>query len=403
MYDLLLKFGPIRELRDLLSLGFKEQLARDLIPILVISPIIFFLYLLLSKRSKNDSMLINLGIFRMVGDRKKPAKWKRIINGVQITNSGYILKNDLENNLEKISSLFSYLLSKKIVFNVLEESFKNKHVFLLKEKKLPSAFILPKAYTSYKAVIGTDFNNKTVSSNLIENFSLFIGGSAGDGKTVTLKAIAYLIMKGFKFDCDLVIIDAKGLDFTDIKSLWNMRTTVTLITIDSSKKILQAKKLLESYFLKKDNSKKVLKEHKIVDYRHAYQKNITIPLRRTLFIFDECGSWLNLKNVVDKEDKENTKALISLVSKMLAQFRSTNCPIILSTQRVHRNEMDVPLDNISSFLLGNISKEMSDKYRGNNFSNHQYGKGIWTFQSKSIVPTAVRTPFFQTFKELEDA
>lgn len=351
--------------------------------------------ILINRRARKLSGLIDLGLVTPVTKKIrrddgtyiekvvnfKFPKIKKFDGGVRIKfKTDKATKDFIEKSLDVLSNCFETKF-----FEV--EEIDNKY-FALYEDRLPSSTEMipnPKFHSMY---LGRDNRNQPIIIDTREDFSFFVGAKTGDGKTVTIIAMIYSWLRSVNFKSDIAIFDTKGADYRPLIK----NAGAKFFDMNSLEGIKAATDYLVSINAQRIQCKKILENHDLVNYEDARGKGISLPLRRTIFIFDEAGRYLKISGATD-EIKEAKKYFIEIVEGMLAEFRSSGCPIIISTQRVQKDEMKIPFDNFKCQLFANLSKEMDSKYRDGNFHSLILGQGQWTISDSKRSATRIRTMY----------
>ena len=235
--------------------------------------------------------------------------------------------------------------------------------------------------------IGADNLANDILINTLKYFSVFIGGSTGDGKTSLILSLIKSWLTSVSNDADIIVFDSKGLDWNNLKH--NPR--VKLYELNTIETLREADQCLKNFLTEFHASKKIMSAHNLIHYEDVRQKGIDLPLKRKILILDEAGRYLNPEESSSKEEKELKQSLVNSITAILAQCRVAGCPVIVSTQRVQADEMAVPYDNFQTQIFGRISKEMDTKYRSGKFFDKKLGQGIWTIKTPELDVTRVRT------------
>lgn len=275
----------------------------------------------------------------------------RILLGTYNTN---ITIDDVRNKLEQLSNCFSYKLIDVTESNIISGQL----VFTLHKDNFHSIIVENKSPIKYGILAGVNLKNETIVLDLKKSFSIFLGGMSGSGKTNLILNYAEQIHESVNGNLRIIIIDDKGIDYKPLIDKFNAEyyDSSTLEGLNSFNSVL------EGIFKDKNISKKVLSSYNVDHAEELRDKDIHLPLQRTLIIGDEAGVFLRASTENRKEYKEIKKKIVSNMTIALSQLRAFGCPIIISTQRCNKDELDIPYDNFQVRMFNGISHEMSRKY-----------------------------------------
>ncbi|MBT3526451.1 MAG: hypothetical protein HN482_09150 [Bdellovibrionales bacterium] len=342
---------------------------------------------------QKNSPLIEAGLASVVystngGDAAKKIKkidiptFKKLKNGIiEMTAPTAAITEKLVN--DKLEVLSSFLQTD---FQTVEKIDHQK--YLLKPELIPkkNSSILTKTDHAFAGLLT---ETEALWINLKKDFSLYVGGNTGTGKSQTIVHLIDSILKSSTLPIEIVIFDTKGLDYQDL-----ILNGAQFYPMNSKEEQAKALEFLNEIYSDFSKSKKLIEEKFLVDYDDYREEFGHLPLKKYILIFDEAGRYLKA-NSSDKDHKTIQKDIITVVSNMLATFRVSGCKMIVSTQRVQKDEMDIPYDNFLVRVLSNISKEMDNKYRPENarMSNRKLQYGEWTFSTSDYDSTLCRTPW----------
>ena len=319
------------------------------------------------------------------------------------------LSGGVEIKFKEAKATKSYVESKlQIISNALGIDFVEVHElgqrhFRILKDQLPERAQLLRLPPFHSLQIGVDNLGQQMILDTKKLFSFFIGGSTGDGKTLLIASLLYSWLRSVKHDAEVVIFDSKGLDWNELKN--NKRYVTKVFELNTPDALKSADDFLKKFLEEFHSSKKILAANNIVHYEDARERGIEIPLKRKILIFDEAGRYLQPNECSSQQEKELKQSLVNKVTSILAQCRVSGCPVIVSTQRVSKDEISVPYENFLTQIFANISKEMDSKYRAGKYFQHKLGQGIWTVRSSDFEATRVRTIFlpnaFSTPQEAE--
>jgi hypothetical protein len=400
--------------KDIVFGTIPQRIVSVMIASLIYSLSVFILRKTISNLGKRkDSTFVELGLSikkrkylkTETGEKQQieetqsfPYSFSKKKRRLEITNLGTTTKEDIEKILPELSQYFSQKAKKQITFkNVTEKEFRipfliYKRIFVIEEETLPEKTLIPSTMQHHSIYAGVNRKHQDVYINTLKDFSIFVGASTGDGKTVTIKMLLKSFLESVNYDCDIVIFDSKGLDYTDLIDSYNAK----FFEMNTEPQLELADEYLKDFIRKFQESKQILKQHNLIHYEDARKQGINIPLKRTFLIMDEAGRYLQPKESASKEVKSLKEQIVNSVTNMLATIRVSGCPIIVSTQRVTKDEMAIPYDNFLVQCFANISKEMDTKYRSSNFFKEQLGLGKWTFKTSAHEAMLIRTAFEST-------
>jgi len=275
----------------------------------------------------------------------------RILLGTYNTNKTI---EQATNELEELSNCFN----QKLV-SVSDSNKKGQQlVFTLSKDIFNRIEVVNKSPYPYSLLVGKNIKNEDIVLDLKEDFSIFVGGTSGSGKTILILHIIKQIYESVNGDLKIIILDDKGIDFKSLVDNYGAEYYDS-----SSLESLEAFNQKIEYILQlKNETKKILASHNCGHAEELRSRNIILPLERTLIFCDEAGAYLRLESETRKEYKNEKKKTISSITIALSQLRAFGVPMIISTQRCTRDEIDVPYDNFQVRLFNGISKEMSSKY-----------------------------------------
>jgi len=217
----------------------------------------------------------------------------------------------------------------------------------------------------WELYLGLDAEAKPITLKFREQFSVYSGGTTGSGKTTTNKNII-TALKAVTPNLRVIIVDSKLMDYDDDFISKNNIELYPANSISDLEKVVELFEGLKAKALSENMD--VIRSNRFSHAEDCHSRNIPMPISRTLIVLDEAGRYL--KATGSKEQKEVKKRLIELVTDSLAMFRAHSIAIIVSTQRVHADEMDIPFDNFQVMLLNGLSKEMSAKYTDGQVSSY---------------------------------
>lgn len=286
----------------------------------------------------------------------------------------------IESKLELFSNFFD-----EEILNVRK---KGPRRFIFETNNLPRQ-VAPKVGPENSIHVGVNNLLEDVFVSVRENFSwLFVGGT-GSGKTYEVVSKISSFLKSVRGQVRVVIFDYKGLDYSSFLKAHRNAIFFDMTTLEGMR---QASAFLAKTIQEFSESKRILQGSEFIHYDDARAVGIKLPLEKTLFVFDEASQYLQVQQW-SKEHKEVTSSLVSQVATILSTFRISGCPIFVATQRVQKDELDIPYENFLVQFFSSISKEMDDKYREGRFYRMKLGKGLWTVNTTEVGVTLVRTPF----------
>lgn len=314
-----------------------------------------------------------------------------IINDYTIQLGSYNLKKteeEVTSELEKLSAIFNY----NLVEVTKKEVKGNQVVFTLTKDVFSRIEVENSAPKHYSILVGKNMSNESIVLDLRKQFSLFIGGTSGSGKTILILNYIKQLYDSVNGDLDIIIIDDKGVDYKDLVTNYK----ATYYDSSSLEDLEAFNSRLENILEQKNQTKKILAENRVEHAEDLRLQNIELPLRRTVILGDEAGAYLRAKTETRKDFKEVKKKIISNMTIAISQLRAFGCPIIVATQRVTKDEIDVPYDNFQVRLFNGIAKEMSSKYC-NGLVGDKATRGKW-FISSEIFNGFIKTPYDPNIK-----
>jgi predicted GTPase len=186
--------------------------------------------------------------------------------------------------------------------------------------------------------MGIDNCGRNVLINTEKYFSIFIGGSTGDGKTSLILSVIKSWLSSVSNDADIIIFDTKGLDWNNLK----LYPRTKIFELNSIEALQEADQFLKNFLIEFHASKKALSAHNLIHYEDVRRKGVSLPLKRKILILDEAARYLNPEESTSKEEKDLKQSIVNSVTAILAQCRVSGCPVIVSTQRVQADEMAIP-------------------------------------------------------------
>lgn len=178
------------------------------------------------------------------------------------------------------------------------------------EKWLEAAEALSK---SLAICLGTDILGAPLIIDLVETPHLFLGGTTGSGKSMTLHAILLSLLKA-KDVPQLLLIDPKGVEFAPYAGLKNLEGGA-IISLPSD-----ALNALNSLIDEMDRRQAIFTELQVRDIGQAHAKGS--DLKRIVVVIDELGDLF-------MQSDEIEIPLIRLAQKA----RSAGIHLVLATQR----------------------------------------------------------------------
>lgn len=168
--------------------------------------------------------------------------------------------------------------------------------------------------TSYQIPIGVDTMNNVIYDDIAKMPHMLIGGQTGSGKSVFLRNIIQSLT-----NCQVDIIDMKGLDFEDLGKNIISEVPAALMLI---KKLVHL--MDERYKNKRVNAKRRVL---IID-EYADMVMQTGKEKHEIGVFDENGK-LNTKTTTI----DTRKQLETDLARILQKGRAANINVIIATQR----------------------------------------------------------------------
>lgn len=290
----------------------------------------------------------------------------------------------LKQNLEQVENVFNHkykfidvkriAINNLIFYQFIIDRFENIKVEM------------PPSIPHYHLLMGKDTSGKEIYINLKENFSIWIGGKTGSGKTVTTKAFLNLIFKSVNNNIKLVIADTKGVDYQD-----EIDDGATYFDTSSIEGITNFNNYLIKILRQKNESKKTMASERVSHIEELRFKGIDLPLKRQIILCDEAGKYFQYEKETNKELKRLKEELTNNMSLCLSELRAFGVVIIFATQRVHMDEMNINYDNILVKLYNGIAIELSRKYCKSLVSEFAT-KGKWYLNSDQFCGF-IKTPF----------
>ena len=168
--------------------------------------------------------------------------------------------------------------------------------------------------TSYQIPIGVDTMNNVIYDDIAKMPHMLIGGQTGSGKSVFLRNIIQSLT-----NCQVDIIDMKGLDFEDLGKNITSEVPAALMLI---KKLVHL--MDERYKNKRVNAKRRVL---IID-EYADLVMQTGKEKHEIGVFDENGKLKTKTTTIDTR-----KQLETDLARILQKGRAANINVIIATQR----------------------------------------------------------------------
>lgn len=168
--------------------------------------------------------------------------------------------------------------------------------------------------TSHQIPIGVDTMNNVIYDNIAKMPHMLIGGQTGSGKSVFIRNIIQSLN-----NCEVDIIDMKGLDFEDLGKNITSEVPAALMLI---KKLVHL--MDERYKNKRVNAKRRVL---IID-EYADLVMQTGKEKREIGVFDENGKLKTKTTTIDTR-----KQLETDLARILQKGRAANINVIIATQR----------------------------------------------------------------------
>lgn len=168
--------------------------------------------------------------------------------------------------------------------------------------------------TSHQIPIGVDTMNNVIYDNIAKMPHMLIGGQTGSGKSVFIRNIIQSLN-----NCEVDIIDMKGLDFEDLGKNITSEVPAALMLI---KKLVHL--MDERYKNKRVNAKRRVL---IID-EYADLVMQTGKEKHEIGVFDENGKLKTKTTTIDTR-----KQLETDLARILQKGRAANINVIIATQR----------------------------------------------------------------------
>lgn len=168
--------------------------------------------------------------------------------------------------------------------------------------------------TSHQIPIGVDTMNNVIYDDIAKMPHMLIGGQTGSGKSVFLRNIIQSLT-----DCQVDIIDMKGLDFDDLGKN---------IISEVSEALMLVKKLVHLMDERYKNKRVNAKRRVLIIDEYADLVMQTGKEKHEIGVFDENGKLKTKTTTIDTR-----KQLETDLARILQKGRAANINVIIATQR----------------------------------------------------------------------
>lgn len=349
----------------------------------------------LSKKQLQNLVELNFGFIEETEIQDKPGhrKLKKTLHEpyfsqtedfVELgTFNTKITNEEIQNQLESLSNI----LKTELIEVVSKRNKGDQIIFTLAKNIFEKIQVENKAQSFYSLLAGKNIKNLAINLDLKSAFSIFIGGTSGSGKTKLILHYIKQIFDSVNGDLEIIIIDDKGVDYKQLVSAYNAKYFDSSSLEDLEAFNNKLKQILEL----KNQTKSILASNNVEHAENIRQNGIQLPLHRTLILCDEAGAYLRYKDESRKEYKEIKKEIVSNLTICLSQLRAFGCPIIVASQRVAKDEMQIPYSNFQIRLINGVEIEFSRKYCAGLVSDKAI-KGKWYINSEQFSGF-IKTPF----------
>lgn len=168
--------------------------------------------------------------------------------------------------------------------------------------------------TSHQIPIGVDTMNNVIYDNIAKMPHMLIGGQTGSGKSVFIRNIIQSLN-----NCEVDIIDMKGLDFEDLGKN---------IISEVSEALILVKKLVHLMDERYKNKRVNTKRRVLIIDEYADLVMQTGKEKHEIRVFDENGKLKTKTTTIDTR-----KQLETDLARILQKGRAANINVIIATQR----------------------------------------------------------------------
>lgn len=168
--------------------------------------------------------------------------------------------------------------------------------------------------TSHQIPIGVDTMNNVIYDNIAKMPHMLIGGQTGSGKSVFIRNIIQSLN-----NCEVDIIDMKGLDFEDLGKN---------IISEVSEALMLVKKLVHLMDERYKNKRVNAKRRVLIIDEYADLVMQTGKEKHEIGVFDENGKLKTKTTTIDTR-----KQLETDLARILQKGRAANINVIIATQR----------------------------------------------------------------------